>query len=325
MNEFEKETYTLMHELRTDIKPETLQARLQYYIKKNKDVEELSAFCRDLEVAQKAKQAKKAADDLLKSRLSKQRTLRGGPGKGASLSPKSDETLDPEKRRKLTRNKTRELIQRKGTSTRQLVTMFLIEKEEERAIQEEEEKQNNMLEKSVSTHQQPGTTFAITASQRNSILRKLEQIPLMEQQHEEYIAERRAEHENLKSKKTLENDTKAQQRAKYLAVVDKVKEQLAKRGKSQFQLNMNDYKAFDHAPFTPKAESESSNSMVSIKEEEEILQHQSSSESTASEATKQRFKDEELEIHKQELENRKLRKLQLKEEQNKETLARRKL
>lgn len=97
-------------------------------------MEELSAFCRDLEVAQKAKQAKKAADDLLKSRLSKQRTLRGGPGKGASLSPKSDETLDPEKRRKLTRNKTRELIQRKGTSTRQLVTMFLIEKEEERAI-----------------------------------------------------------------------------------------------------------------------------------------------------------------------------------------------
>jgi|TARA_B110000285_G_scaffold220771_1_gene272914 hypothetical protein len=42
MNEFEKETYTLMHELRNDIKPETLQARLHQYIKENKDEEKLS-------------------------------------------------------------------------------------------------------------------------------------------------------------------------------------------------------------------------------------------------------------------------------------------
>ena len=44
-----------MHELRNDIKPETLQARLHQYIKENKDEEKLSSFCKDLEIAQKAK------------------------------------------------------------------------------------------------------------------------------------------------------------------------------------------------------------------------------------------------------------------------------
>jgi len=69
---------------------------------------------------------------------------------------------------------------------------------------------------------------------------------------------------------------------------------LSKRGRGQkeFQLNLNDYKSFDHAPYSP--ERSESDSMISIKEEESCdTKKQSESESTTSEATKKRFEEEE--------------------------------
>lgn len=51
-----------MHRLRSENKPENLQATLQQYIKENKDVEKLTEFCKELELALKAKQAKRAHD-----------------------------------------------------------------------------------------------------------------------------------------------------------------------------------------------------------------------------------------------------------------------
>ena len=62
MNEYQQETYNLMHRLRSENKPENLQATLQQYIKENKDVEKLTEFCKELEQALKAKQAKRAHD-----------------------------------------------------------------------------------------------------------------------------------------------------------------------------------------------------------------------------------------------------------------------
>ncbi len=47
------------------------------------------------------------------------------------MSPKSDESLDVEQRVKLRRKKTKSLLMRKGTSTKQLVEMYLQENEEE--------------------------------------------------------------------------------------------------------------------------------------------------------------------------------------------------
>lgn len=51
MNEYQQETYNLMHRLRSEITAESLQATLQQYIKENKDVEKLTEFCKELEQA----------------------------------------------------------------------------------------------------------------------------------------------------------------------------------------------------------------------------------------------------------------------------------
>ena len=78
------------------------------------------------------------------------------------MSPKSDETADAAKSGQLGRKRTRQLLEKKGTSTRQLVEMYLQETQEEQDLKEEEEKQNNVMDKSVQGKTMTGTTFSIT-------------------------------------------------------------------------------------------------------------------------------------------------------------------
>ena len=109
--------------------------------------------------------------------------------------------------------------------------------------------------------------------------------------------------------------------------MNKVKAQLSKRkgGQKEITFNLNDYQSFNHMPITPEEPHKSTDSIVSVREEESCDTKKLETESSESENTKNRLKEEEQEIRKKELENRRLRKLQLKEEQDKEISVRKSL
>jgi hypothetical protein len=109
--------------------------------------------------------------------------------------------------------------------------------------------------------------------------------------------------------------------------MDKVKNQLAKRkgGSKDFMLNLDSYESLGNVPTTPPQEQNESDSLDSVKEEGSCDTKKLETESETSEGTKNRLKEEEKELRKKEQENRRLRKLQLKEEQDKEISVRKSL
>ena len=70
-------------------------------------------------------------------------------------------------RLKLKRKKTRELLEKKSTSTKLIVDMYLQENAQEEEMKKELEKENTLLDKTSTTKKLAGTTYCLTPEQRN--------------------------------------------------------------------------------------------------------------------------------------------------------------